>query len=516
LRKLSEPELICPPKADEIIADQNHWRHPTRNYFARPNQRRTITETTTKVKLNTIIAASLVLAAQAGVETVTAQSAEADVKALLQRVEELEQKVKIQERQRELNDEAAAEKAKTAATVSIGAGGLQVRSADTNYVLKLRGYVQADARFYPDDVSTGTRNDTFLLRRVRPIIEGTVAERFDYRIMLDFPSGSPTSAGNNGLVQDAYLNTRIYPWLQVQVGKFKEPVGLERLQSGANLLFIERGYPTQLVPNRDVGVQVHGDVFGGGLRYELGVFNGVANGGSGDNEQADDEKDVAARLFTTPFANSDNDWARGLGFGVAGTYGEQSGALRSLVSPGQQTFFSYTTGAGTPLAPNVTADGEIWRISPQAYYYVGPFGVFGEYVVSSQNVAQTAGAVITRDTLRNTAWQVAASWFLTGEANAFKAVTPRNPFKFGSEGWGAFELTARYGELDVDDDTFPIFANPATAATKATSWGGGVNWHLNRNVKLSLNYEQTDFRGGSSALLSNGEKAVFARAQFSF
>ena len=114
------------------------------------------------MKLNKLIAASLVLAAQGGVKTVWAQKPDVDVKALLQRVEELEQKVKIQDRKRELNDEAAADKAKTAAAVSIGAGGLQIRSADTNFVLKLRGYVQADARFYPDDASTGTRNDTFL------------------------------------------------------------------------------------------------------------------------------------------------------------------------------------------------------------------------------------------------------------------------------------------------------------------------------------------------------------------
>lgn len=473
------------------------------------------------IKLGTMknvlkITVAVVIGAQLGWSGELAQNQEVDVKALLQRVEELEQKVKVQDRKRELGEEVATEKAKTAATVSIGAGGLQVRSADTNFVFKLRGYVQADARFYPDNASTGVRNDTFLMRRVRPIIEGTVAERFDYRLMLDFPSGSPTSAGNNGLVQDAYLNTRIYPWLQVQVGKFKEPVGLERLQSGANLLFIERNYPTQLVPNRDVGLQLQGDLFAGGLRYEVGVFNGVANGGSGDNEQADDEKDFAARIFATPFVNADNDWLRGLGFGASGTVGEQDGALRSFVTAGQQTFFTYTTGAGTAIAPNVAANGKIWRVSPQAYYYVGPFGILGEYAYSAQEVTQTAGATLTSDTLRNTAWQVAASWFLTGEDNSFKAVTPKNQFKFGGAGWGAIELTARYGELDVDDDTFPIFASAATSATKAKSLGGGVNWHLNRNVKLSLNYEQTDFSGGTSAFLNNGEKVILTRAQFTF
>jgi phosphate-selective porin OprO/OprP len=469
------------------------------------------------VKLNQLIAVSLVLVAQGGVKEIWAQSTEVDVKALLQRVEELEQKVNIQDRKQELGEEAAAEKAKAAASVSIGAGGLQVRSADSNFLFKVRGYVQVDTRFYPDDSSpTGARNDTFGLRRVRPIFDGTVSEKFDYWIMLDFPSGSPTSAGNNGLVQDAYLNARLYPWFQIQVGKFKEPVGLERLQSGANMLFIERNYPTQLVPNRDVGLQLHGDLLGGGLRYEVGVFNGVANGGSGDNEQADDEKDVAARLFATPFGNTDAAWLRGLGFGAAGTIGEQDGALRSFVTPGQQSFFSYTTGAGTVLAPNVAANGKIWRVSPQAYYYQGPFGLVGEYAYSAQEVTQTAGPTLTSDTLRNTAWQVAASWFLTGEDNSFKAVTPKSPFKFGGVGWGALELTARYGELDVDDDTFPVFANPTTAAAKAKSWGGGVNWHLNRNVKLSLNYEQTGFSGGTSAFLNNGEKVILTRAQFSF
>jgi len=468
------------------------------------------------MNIERVTGVAVILATGLSWSVAQAQSQETDTKALLQRIEELEQKVRVLDRKRELDGEATTEKAKTTPVVSLGAGGFTVRTADTNFVLRIRGYIQADGRFYPDDDSpTSTRNDTFLLRRVRPIIEGTVFDKFDYRLMLDFPSGSPSTAGNNAYVQDAYVNYRPFSELQFQIGKFKEPVGLERLQSGANLLFIERGYPTQLVPNRDMGAQLQGDLFGGWLNYAAGIFNGVANGGSGDNEQADDDKDFAGRLFATPFVKSENDWLRGLGLGVAGTVGDQQGALRSFVTPGQQTFFSYITGAGTLAAPNVTADGDIWRISPQAYYYKGPFGIFGEYVIASQEVRRTAGTS-TFATLRNTGWQVAASYFLTGEDNSFKAVTPRKPFTWGGEGLGAVELTARYGQLDVDDDTFPLYANAATSASKASSWGVGVNWHLNRNIKLSLNYEQTEFDGGTSAFLENGEKTVLTRAQFSF
>src|SRR5205823_3707158 len=106
--------------------------------------------------------------------------------------------------------------------------------------------------------------------------------------------------------------------------KFKEPVGLERLQSGANLLFVERGLPTQLVPNRDVGVQLHGELFDGAVNYAAGLFNGVQDSGSGDSDVgSDDHKDVAARLFAQPFKKSKPGPLQGLGFGLGGSWGNQ-------------------------------------------------------------------------------------------------------------------------------------------------------------------------------------------------
>jgi phosphate-selective porin OprO/OprP len=288
------------------------------------------------------------------------------------------------------------------------------------------------------------------------------------------------------------------------------------LQSGANLLFVERGFPTQLIPNRDVGFQLQGDLFGGALSYAAGVFNGVADGGSGDFETADDDKDAAGRIFTHPFKNTGIGPLKGLGIGVAGTYGNQEGALRTLVSPGQQRFFGYRSGVGTnAVTANVLADGSHWRVSPQGYYYWGPFGLFGEYVISDQQVRRDDG-VATFARIRNTAWQIAASYILTGEENSFKALVPKQPFSLRGGGWGAWEVAARFGQLDVDDDAFPLFANPATSATEATSWGVGLNWYLTRNLKVNLNYEQTDFKGGTSPLLAKGEKAILTRIQVAF
>src|SRR6186713_3152060 len=156
-----------------------------------------------------------------------AQETTEDLPSLKKQIEALDQKVKILERKHELELETAGEKSRSAPVVSLGPGGFQIRSADSNFVLKVRGYVQADARVYFDDKFPGAANDTFLLRRVRPIFEGSVFEKYDYRVMLDFGSGANSTVANNGFLQDAYLTARWRPEFQLQAGKFKEPVGLE-------------------------------------------------------------------------------------------------------------------------------------------------------------------------------------------------------------------------------------------------------------------------------------------------
>jgi phosphate-selective porin OprO and OprP len=450
---------------------------------------------------------------QLGLGSIFAQAQESsdDINALKRQIQELDQKVRVLERNRELEGEAAEAKKAETPRLTAGQDGFSFSSADTNFVLKLRGYVQADGRFFVND--NIPVNDTFLMRRVRPILEGTLFKYYDYRVMLDIATGSSAGTGNNGLLQDAYLNMHYWPEFQVQVGKFKPPVGLERLQSGSNLTFAERAYPTQLVPNRDVGVQVHGELFDGVLGYQAGVFNGVQDGGSGDQDISDDHKDLAGRIFLQPFKKSGAEPLRGLGFGVAGTYGNQAGALRSFTTPGQQTFFSYRTGAGT----NVTADGFHWRLVPQAYYYWGPFGVFGEYALSSQQIRRDAGTT-TFLNVDNSAWAVTLSYVLTGEENSWKGIKPRNPLNFANGTWGAVEAVGRIEELKLDDGLFPLYATGASAR-RAFSYGGGFNWYLNKNVKLTADYEHTEFTGGSTAprtVTAQDEHVIFTRAQVSF
>jgi phosphate-selective porin OprO/OprP len=477
------------------------------------------------MRLRIGLAAAAVILLPAGLAL--AQEQQPDVAALLQKIEDQEQRLRVLERKLELQNDATTAATAAVPVVRATPNRFSFQSADGANSIRLRGVLNFDARRYTDDITAETA-DTFLLRRVRPIIEGTIANIYDFRFTPDFAQGRT-------VIQDAYVLARLRPWAQVQAGKFKVPVGLERLQSANDIRFIERGFPTGMLPNRDLGVTFGGDLGGGVFNYAVGYFNGVTDGGSSEGNptpdvESDTKGDFAARVFFQPFLTSDNFALRGLGFGLGATYVDSTGsATNSLLptyrTPGQQTAFSYRATAAasgaTPAVNGTFADGERIRWSPQAYYYVKNFGLLGEYANVSQDVSRAIGATTRSDTLDNTAWQIQFSWAITGEEQSFRGIVPGSNFELGKPGArGAWELVARIQELSVDDAAFAggadSFANPLTAARKAQALGVGVNGYLNQSVRWMLNYERTEFDGGAATGDRPDEEALITRIAVAF
>lgn len=419
---------------------------------------------------------------------------------------DLDQRLRVIERKLELQAEEAATKAARDPVVSLtSAKGLSIKAPE-GIELKVRGLVQADGRFFLDD-DRAPQNDTFLFRRIRPTLEGSWGSLLGFRLTPEF-------AGDSATVVDAYLDLKFDPRATLRVGKVKGPVGLERLQSGGAIAFVERGFPTELAPNRDIGAQLQGEFFDSRLSYAVGVYNGAVDGRDASTTNPDNEFEYAGRVFWEPFKNAANAWS-GLGIGIAGSVGETYGAGNNFLpryrTPGQVQFFGY--GA------NIAADGLHRRISPQGYFYGGRLGVLGEYIRSEQEVRVSSGTGVgRREHLAHDAWQVTGSWVLTGEDASYRGVVkPNRPFAIGGEGWGAFELVARYGELDIDDDAFPLFANRSASASASDAWTLGLNWYLNSNLKLVANYTEASFEGGATAGADReDEKSVFTRVQLSF
>jgi phosphate-selective porin OprO/OprP len=284
--------------------------------------------------------------------------------------------------------------------------GFTLQSETGDFVLKLTGYAQADGRFALGD-DAGLVTNQFLLRRARPIVQGTVARYFDFYIVPDFGSGT-------ALVQDAYLDVHFTNKLRVRAGKMKSPFGIERLQSAQALLFVERSLANNIVPNRDVGVQVHGELAQGAFGYQLALLNGVTDAGNIDGD-TNDAKDLAGRVFLQPWRTRGSSPLRSLGFGIAGTTGTANGALRGYTSVSQVGVFSYAT--------TVTATGTRRRWSPQASLFVGPVGVLAEYVVARHDVQKVeTGKPTTTARLDNSALKVSGSWLVCGEDASYAYV----------------------------------------------------------------------------------------------
>jgi phosphate-selective porin OprO and OprP len=415
------------------------------------------------------------------------------------RVEALEQQVKVLQRQNELAGEAAKEAAKTNPVVSFSHDGFKFRDANTNYSIGLHAVLQLDSRWYLDHAGPAAGTDTFLIRRARPIIDGIVDHDFNFLVVPDFGGASgPT-------LFDAYLNYTYAPWLQVQGGKYKSPLGFEELMADQYLWFAERGFPTQLLPNRDVGITLHGDVAEGLLSYAAGVLNNVGDNRNSSNVDFDNRKAFEGRLFLKPFIRSETSLVRNLGFGVAGNVGDLIGANglpnnNGFTTDGQQAIFTYLTGAGTAAAPNVTANGRTWHLAPQAYWQWENFGLLGEYTISSQQLAKTAGPATSYLTPQNSGWQLLGTWALTGESESSSGLRPRHPFNPAENHWGAFELAVRYEQIHFDKTIFAAgFADPAKSASDASSYGIGLNWILTRNIKAAVDFHYTDFTGGKAS-----------------
>ena len=280
------------------------------------------------------------IAAAATLAPFAAARAEVTIEELQQRLDEQEQKIRVLERRLELQDESAATAKETAAVVSAGAKGFSLRSADSANQLKIRGVLHVDGRYTNDDEETAVY-DTVQATRARPIIEGTFADRYDFRFTPDFGQGRT-------VIQDAYVTARLHPHAAVTVGKFKAPVGLERLQSASDIRFVSRAFPTSLAPNRDFGLQLAGEFGAGRLSYAAAVLNGAIDGGSAEalgDVDVNDDKEYALRLFSHPFAGSEGRLG-GLGIGIAGTWTDQTGTatlplLPAFRTPEGVTFFRY-------------------------------------------------------------------------------------------------------------------------------------------------------------------------------
>ena len=132
----------------------------------------------------------------------------------------------------------------------------------------------------------------------------------------------------------------------------------------------------------------------------------------------------------------------------------------------------------------VFAADDAHTVGVEAAAVFGPFSVQGEYM---RNFIDSSVA----DDPEFSGYYVFASWFVTGEhrtyklgEGAFDRVKVKKNFLTDAGGFGAWELAARYSDIDLD--------NEGATGGELADVTAGVNWHLNPNARLMFNYVHAD------------------------
>jgi phosphate-selective porin OprO and OprP len=366
-----------------------------------------------------------------------------------------------------------------------------VQSDNGDNRLQLGALLQIDGRFGLHDEQQHVL-DNLNLRRFRAIAQGRIARHFEFFLNSEL-------AGSLA-IRDGYIDTVFSPAFRVRVGKARVPFSYDRNILILNMLFIERGLTASIAPDRDTGVIAMGDLAGGALSVFGSLTNGVVDGGSADGD-TNEGKDVAARVVARPWFPRHASALRHLGLAFAANSGTQGPGLPSFLTAGRQTFFAYTPGA--------VGDGRRTRWSPQAFFYRGRFGGYGEFIRSRGGVRLGADV----GDIDHDAWQVAGAWVLTGEAMApERNVRPRFSFDPATRHYGALQVSARFQRLTVSETAFIRGLTVARASGRADVLTVGLNWYPNPYIRWMVNFERTVFDGSSKATRAP-ENTLALRAQ---
>jgi phosphate-selective porin OprO/OprP len=387
--------------------------------------------------------------------------------------------------------------------------GFYLRSADKRFSLRITGQLQADYRWYADAADLADTSG-FVLRRARFGLEATLFQYYEFRFLPDFGQGQTR-------IQDGYLNIHWWDAFQITAGKFKQPFSYEQLIQDRFTPFMERSLIDQLVPQRDLGLMFHGqNLLQGVLDYGLAVSNGVQNGDADTNES----KDVNGRVAVRPFARWDENPLRRLQVGMSGGWGVENEPVNptTLRTPASVAFFQFNR--------NVRADGVRSRLSPEAAYFLGPFGVAAQYFHMEQKFRPGSGEIVR---VPFDGFYVMTTFLLTGEERTSysQAIAPRHPFDptCGCRGAGAWEAVGRVSRIQAGDIVFATgaarLANPAAFSNAATEMTLGFNWYLNRWARVQLNWEHAWFDqpvrlGPGSVGRLNSQDTLMSRLQFIF
>lgn len=415
-------------------------------------------------------------------------------------------------------------------------GKPSLQSADGKFTANLHGVMQFDAaHYFQNDVpaaQTDARardlNDGTNFRRARIGIDGKAFSVFNYNVLFDFGG---TGAEDAGKIQELWVEYAGFKPARLRIGAFAPLLGLEDANSTNGMPFLERPAPAEIARSiaggdRRSAIQLaaNGDHWSAAAAITGNTISSLNSAATGFNSQNYDEQlGYTGRATIVPFHGQD--WL--VHAGVNASYVSHlpdAGPTATLRYAAQLRDRPELTVDTTRLVDTGSIDAR--HLSHYGFELAGQmksFYVQGEYFHYSID-RRTSG--LADPSFHG--WYVEGSWVLTGEARkyntataAFDAPAIANPYSWGSNKWGAFELAARYSDTDLNyrDGDVGVIATPdVVRGGEQRIFTAGLNWYLNPVVRLMFDYQHVDIDRINAAGLEIGQdyNAIAMRTQLAF
>jgi len=387
-----------------------------------------------------------------------------------------------------------------------------ITAADGRSSFQVRAIAQIDAAKYGEDAegplatdfrrgsvgATANRennaardfSDGAFLRRARFGAEGVINKDFNYRLLLELGG---TGTEGPARINDAWIAYTGFAPFTLQLGAFAPPANMDDGTTPEDLAFLERASASEL--SRSMG--------GADSRFGFAV---KANGARWMSSLA-----LTSRTVNDPEVFDPQSALVGRAGGLVATSSDYN-----VHVGGSATFVLHTPDQGSSAAAPRRSirfrDRPEIRVDSVRLIDTGVIDAEGASVIGAEfganwknfylqgehfwfDVERSAASTLPDPSF--TGYYLQGSWVITGESRRYNPVTgsfqiPRAKTPFASGGGiGAWEVAARYSRMNLNFEE----GLAGTAAVPGSVRGGdqnvitlGVNWYVNNNFKVMMNY----------------------------
>jgi phosphate-selective porin OprO/OprP len=354
-------------------------------------------------------------------------------------------------------------------------GKLVFTSATGDFRWWIDSRIQFDMAAYFENKNQMSNGVTF--RRATFALKALLHRNWEAELDLDFAEQVDTKSQLE--LRDIWIKyTPPDMNLSFQIGHFKEPFGLERLNSSRLLTFLERSSISNALPlGRRMGAQVR--YWWPELAQVTAAVMGHETGTRIDKGQRDEGYSTNLRASIAPI----NEHGHNLHVGLAGSYKtpDATSELKPNTIEISARTETYVSNPKLLHTGDIADVNHYLRYGGEALYVNGPFYCQTEVMGTTINRWYGKPAVNLKGGYATVSYMVTGEtrYYYADEGEIGPVEAPQNP-------WGALEVAARYTISDLNDGAAGVRGGMANQIML------GLNYYPNTSIKIQLNYSYVD------------------------